>query len=77
MRQKAQQEGDVGLDTTDTELDERTQHLSADNLVCGATARALDQHGVVVGGDDGTGETVTSVETHSIATCVVSEKEFI
>ena len=75
--EKLEKEGNVGLYTTDTELDEGTKHLSSNNLVCGATARALDQHGVVVGGDDGTGETVTSVETHSIATCVVSEKEFI
>lgn len=48
MCEELEQEGDVGLYTTDTELDERTKHLSADDLICGTTARALDQHGVVV-----------------------------
>lgn len=62
------QEGDVGLDAADTELDEGTNHLAASNLVGGAVASALDQHGVVVRSDDGTGKAITSVETDTITT---------
>ena len=60
------QEGNVGLDTTDTELNQRTKHLSAGDFVCGTTACALDQHGVVVRGDDSTRKTVSSIETDTV-----------
>ena len=57
------QERNVGLDTTDTELDQCTKHLSASDLVCRTTACALDQHGIVVRSDDSTCETVSSLIT--------------
>jgi hypothetical protein len=34
MCEELDQKGDVGLDATDTELDESTQHLAAHDLVC-------------------------------------------
>jgi hypothetical protein len=36
--EKRCQEGDVGLDATNSEFDQGTKHLSADNLVGGAFA---------------------------------------
>ena len=36
------------LDTTNTELDKSTEHLSAGNLVGGTTDRALDKQTVIV-----------------------------
>ena len=41
---QAEEEGDIGFDTTDTELDEGTEDLSAGDFVGGAVASALDQH---------------------------------
>lgn len=67
VRQQRSQEGNVGLDTPDAELDESAEHLASHNLVGGAVACALDQHGVVKGADDGTSEAVASVETDTIA----------
>lgn len=61
-------EGDVGLDTTDTELDQCTQHLPASNLVGGTGNGALDEQRVVVGGDLGTCVTGRGVETHTVTT---------
>ena len=49
MRKKTQQEGDVGLDTTDTELNESPQHLAARNLIRRATDGTLDEQTIVVG----------------------------
>lgn len=66
--QKTGQEGDVGLDTANTELNEGTEDLSAGDFVGGAVACALDQHGVVEGSDDSTGETVTTIETNTVTT---------
>ena len=65
VREELDQEGNVGLDTTDAELDQRTKHLSASNLICGTTARALDQHGVIVGSDDSTGKAISSLASAS------------
>ena len=61
--EELEQEGDVGLHATDTELDQRAEHLSAYDLICGSTARALDQHAVVVGCDDGTCKSISTVQT--------------
>ena len=68
VAQQGSEERNVGLDTADTELNKSTQHLAAHNLVSGATACALDQHGVIVRGDDGTSETVTTVQTNTVTT---------
>lgn len=47
--EKGSQEGDVGLDTSDTELNQGTQRLSAGNLVCAGMCGQLGKHAVVVG----------------------------
>lgn len=36
------------LDTTDTELDESTEHLATSDLVCRAANRALNQQAIIV-----------------------------
>ena len=66
VSEERSQEGNVGLDSADSELDEGTEDLSPGNLEGRAVASALDQHGVVMGSDDGTGETVTTVKTDSV-----------
>ena len=68
MSEEGSKEGNVGLDTTDTELDKSTKHLSASDLVGRTQTCALDKHAVVVRSDDSTGETVTTVETDTVAT---------
>ena len=67
VREQRAQESDVGLDAADAEFDEGAQHLAAHHLVGAGAAGALDQHGVVVGGDDGAGEAVARVEAHAVA----------
>lgn len=62
------EERNVGLDTTDSKLDERTKHLSTNDFVGRAVAGTLDQHGVVVRRDNGAGKAVTSIKTDTIAT---------
>ena len=66
MSEQTEQEGDVGLDTADTELHERAEHLAAGNLVCGATDRALDEERVVVRRDLRASETGAGIETHAV-----------
>jgi hypothetical protein len=39
----------TNLDATDAELDKRTQHLAARDLVCCSTDRAFDEQAVVMG----------------------------
>lgn len=41
--------GGTHLDTSNSELDEGSEHLSSCDLICGTTDGALDQEGVVVG----------------------------
>ena len=62
------QERNVGLDTTNTELDQGTNDLAASNFISGSTASTFDQHGVIVRCDNGTSETVTTVETDTVTT---------
>lgn len=47
--EEAEQEGDVGLDAADTELDEGSEHLSASNFIRGATDSTLHEQAVIVG----------------------------
>jgi len=61
-------ERNVGLETADTELDQGTENLATSDLVCGAMAGTLDQHGVVVRGDDGSSETVATVKADTVST---------
>lgn len=62
------EEGNVGLDTANSELDEGTQHLATSDFVCGTVASTLDQHRIVMRSDNGTGETVTTIETDTVTT---------
>ncbi|KAH3663370.1 hypothetical protein OGAPHI_005360 [Ogataea philodendri] len=66
--QQSKQERNVGLDTSNSELDQRSNHLSSGNLVVRTRSGTLDQHGVVVGRDNGTGKTVTTVQSHTVTT---------
>jgi hypothetical protein len=61
MGEERSQERDVGSDTSNTELNQRSEDLSASNLIGRTMASTLRKHGVVMGSDDGTGETITSV----------------
>jgi len=67
MCEKLDQEWNVGLDTTNTELDEGAKHLSSDNLVGRAMAGALNQHRIVMRSDDSTCKAVTAIKTDSIS----------
>jgi hypothetical protein len=67
MCEKLDQEWNVGLDTANTELDEGTKHFPSDNLVGRAVASALNQHRIVMRGDDSTCEAVTAIKTDSIS----------
>lgn len=66
--QKRGQEGNVGLDTSDTELNEGTEDFSASNFVSASMGCALDQHGVVVRSDDSTSKAVATVKTNTVTT---------
>ena len=55
MGQHIEDEGDVGLDTTDAALLEDALHASKSLGKVGTTGGVLDQHGIVVGGDGKTG----------------------
>ena len=84
VRQQTEQEGDVGLayirkcsqtqtplthlDTTNTELDERTQHLPTRHFVRRAADRALDKQTVVVRRDLRTREARARVKADTVAT---------
>ena len=57
------EEGDVGLHAADAELAEGAVHALAGGLEVAAGGGELDEHGVVVGGDDGSGVAVSGVET--------------
>lgn len=48
VRQKAQQEWDVGLDTADTELDQSTEHLPPSDFIRRSTNTDLDEQTVVM-----------------------------
>jgi hypothetical protein len=67
--QQAEEERDVGLDTTDTELDEGAEHLAPSHLVGRAANSALDEQTVVVGRDLSAGEARAGIETDTIAAC--------
>lgn len=68
VSQKRSQEGNVGLDTSDTELDKSSQHLSSGNLIGTSLGSTLDQHGVVVRSDDSSSKAVTTIETNTVTT---------
>lgn len=66
VSKQRRKEGNVGLHSTDTELNESSKNLPAGDLVGRAQACALDQHGIVVGGDDSTGKSVSTIKTDAI-----------
>jgi len=68
MGEKTDDEGDVCLDTSDTELNERSEHLSSGNLKRGTADGALDEQRVVVRGDLRTGVTGRSVQSYTVTT---------
>lgn len=66
MGEQRSQEGDVGLDSADSELDKGSQDLPPGNLVCGTMTSTLDQHGIVVGGDDGASKSISTVKPDAV-----------
>lgn len=48
MSEEGSQERNVGLDSTDTELDQSSKHLASSDLVSGTMTGALHQHAVVM-----------------------------
>lgn len=68
VSEKTDQEGDVGLDASDTELDQRTEHLPSSNLISGTANGTLDEQRVVMGSDLRTGITRARVQTNTITT---------
>lgn len=76
MGEERSQERNVSLDTSDSELDESTEHLASRNLVGGSVASALDQHGVVVRSDDGSCKPVSTIETHAVSTSRAVDFDF-
>mmetsp|Transcript_17948 Transcript_17948/g.33918 ORF Transcript_17948/g.33918 Transcript_17948/m.33918 type:complete len:218 (-) Transcript_17948:1537-2190(-) len=65
MSQDIQQERFVGLDTTDTELPNGTGQLASSFLAGTSMCRNLDEQGIVVRGNLGTGETRAIIETNT------------
>ena len=61
MGQQRSQEGDIRLDAADSELYQRTEHFPSSDLVGRPMAGALYQHGIVMGGDNSTRETITTI----------------
>lgn len=68
VSEKTDQEGNVGLDTSNTELDQRTEHLPPSNLISGTANGTLDKQGVVVRSDLCTGITRARVQSDTITT---------
>lgn len=68
VSEKTDQEGDVGLDASDTELDQRTEHLPPSNLISGTANGTFDEQRVVVGSDLRTGITGARVQSDTITT---------
>ncbi len=76
MGKETEEEGDVRLDTTDTELNEGTKHLSAGNLIGGTTDGALDEQRVVMRRDLCTCKAGGGVETDTVTTCTTVDLDF-
>jgi hypothetical protein len=68
VRKERCEERNVGLDTTDAELNQSSQHLAPGDFVGGTVASALDQHGVVIWGNDSASETIATIETDTVTT---------
>lgn len=65
---KTLHKGNVGLDTTDAELDQSTNNLPSGKLICSTRASNLDQQGVVVRSNDSADKSLTSVQTNTVST---------
>lgn len=68
MGQESDQEGNVGLDTSNSELDQRSKHFSSSDFEGGSTDGTFDEERVVVGGDLRSSVTRTGIETDTVAT---------
>ena len=76
VRQELEQEWNVGLDTTDTELNKRTEHLSARDLIRCSTDSALDEQRVVVRCNLCTCKAGGGIETDTVTTCTTVNFDF-
>lgn len=68
VSEKTDQEGNVGLDTSNTELDQRTEHLPPSNLISSTANGTLDKQRVVMRSDLRTGITRARVQSDTITT---------
>jgi hypothetical protein len=66
---ESNEEWNVGLDSSDSEFDQGSKHLSSGDLVCGTTDGTLDEQRVVVGSDLSSGVSGTGIKSNSISTC--------
>ena len=75
MLQQVFQKSNVGLHAADTEFLQAPQHLGNGNFMGEAPGRGLNQQGIIIGSDHGTGKSVAGVQTdtHAAATAVGDE----
>jgi hypothetical protein len=65
---ESNEERDVGLDTSNSEFDQCSKHLSSGNLVSGTTDGTLDKQRVVMGSDLSSSVSRTSIKSNTIST---------
>ena len=68
VRDETLHKGNVGLDTANTELDQRTDNFASCELIGGGRASHLDQQRVVVRGDDCADKSLATVQTDTVST---------
>ena len=61
MGKESNKERNVGLDTSNSEFDQSSKHLSSGDLVSGSTDGTLDEQRVVVGSNLSTSVSGTSI----------------
>ena len=67
MGKESNEERNVGLDSSNSEFDQCSKHLSSSDLVSGSTDGTLDEQRVIMGSDLSTGISGTSIESNSIS----------
>lgn len=68
VSEKTDQEGNVGFDTSNTELDQRTEHLPPSNLISSTANGTLDKQRIVMRSDLRTSITRARVQSDTITT---------
>lgn len=68
VSKESDEEGNVGLDTSNSELDESSEHLSSGDLEGGSRDGTLDEQRVVVGSDLRSSVSRRSIESNTVTT---------